>query len=159
MDFNKNSLKIDAAAVTERLCNTIRQQIRGQLHKTGAVIGGRGTGGVATAVGASGAGSGLTGAASCGIGLGAGGAGFARGVTVRWGGSTGTGGSSTTGRGGTMSSLMTVTGTTGDTSRRSRPNCRAHKARPCKATTLMVITIVRLGLDVARAEVMRGAEL
>lgn len=39
MDFNKNSLKIDAAAVTEQLCNTIRNQIRGQLHKTGAVIG------------------------------------------------------------------------------------------------------------------------
>jgi NAD+ synthase len=39
LDFNKNSLQIDAAAVTDKLCTIIRQQIRGQLHKTGAVIG------------------------------------------------------------------------------------------------------------------------
>ncbi len=39
MEFNKDSLKIDAAAVTEQLCNTIRNQIRTRLHKTGAVIG------------------------------------------------------------------------------------------------------------------------
>lgn len=32
-------MKIDAAAVTEQLCNTIRTQIRSRLHKTGAVIG------------------------------------------------------------------------------------------------------------------------
>ncbi len=39
MEFNKHSLDIDAAAVTDRLCNTIRTQIRSRLHKTGAVIG------------------------------------------------------------------------------------------------------------------------
>ena len=39
MDFNKDSLKIDAAVVTEQLCNTIRTQIRSRLHKTGAIIG------------------------------------------------------------------------------------------------------------------------
>ena len=39
MEFNKHSLEIDAAAVTEQLCNTIRTQIRSRLHRTGAVIG------------------------------------------------------------------------------------------------------------------------
>ena len=39
MEFNEDSLKIDAAAVTEHLCSTIRTQIRTRLHKTGAVIG------------------------------------------------------------------------------------------------------------------------
>lgn len=39
MEFDKNSLRIDAATVTEQLCNTIRTQIRSRLHKTGAVIG------------------------------------------------------------------------------------------------------------------------
>ena len=39
LEFNKDSLKIDAAAVTEQLCSTIRTQIRTRLHKTGAVIG------------------------------------------------------------------------------------------------------------------------
>lgn len=39
MEFNKDSLKIDAAAVTEQLCRTIRDQIRTRLHKTGAVVG------------------------------------------------------------------------------------------------------------------------
>lgn len=39
MEFDKNSLRIDAATVTEQLCTTIRTQIRSRLHKTGAVIG------------------------------------------------------------------------------------------------------------------------
>ncbi|PWB76162.1 NAD(+) synthase [candidate division GN15 bacterium] len=39
MEFTKDSLKIDAAAVTEQLCQTIRTQIRTRLHKTGAVVG------------------------------------------------------------------------------------------------------------------------
>lgn len=39
MEFNKHSLEIDAAAVTDHICQTIRTQIRSQLHKTGAVVG------------------------------------------------------------------------------------------------------------------------
>lgn len=39
MEFSKHVLDIDAAAVTEQLCQTIRSQVRSQLHKTGAVIG------------------------------------------------------------------------------------------------------------------------
>lgn len=39
MELTKDSLKLDAATVTEQLCRTIRDQIRGQLKKTGAVIG------------------------------------------------------------------------------------------------------------------------
>ncbi|MBI5266878.1 MAG: NAD(+) synthase [candidate division Zixibacteria bacterium] len=39
MEFNKHSLDIDAAAVTDELCHTIRDQIRSRLHRTGAVIG------------------------------------------------------------------------------------------------------------------------
>jgi len=39
LEFDKNSLRIDAATVTEQLCTTIRTQIRSRLHKTGAVIG------------------------------------------------------------------------------------------------------------------------
>ncbi len=39
MDFNKDSLKIDAAAVTDQLCNAIIEQLRTKLKKTGTVIG------------------------------------------------------------------------------------------------------------------------
>jgi NAD+ synthase len=39
LTFSKDSLKIDAAAVTEKLCKTMRQQFRKDLKKTGAVIG------------------------------------------------------------------------------------------------------------------------
>jgi NAD+ synthase len=39
LEFSKDSLKIDAAAVTDQLCRTIRDQIRTRLHKTGAVVG------------------------------------------------------------------------------------------------------------------------
>ncbi len=39
MKFDKNSLKIDAPAVSEKLAETIRKQIRSTMHKAGAVIG------------------------------------------------------------------------------------------------------------------------
>lgn len=39
MSFNKDSLRIDAAQVTEQICQAIRHQIRGQMKKSGAVIG------------------------------------------------------------------------------------------------------------------------
>nr|MBN2276808.1 NAD(+) synthase [candidate division Zixibacteria bacterium] len=39
LEFNKDSLKIDAAAVTEELCQTVLKQIRGTMKKGGAVIG------------------------------------------------------------------------------------------------------------------------
>ncbi|MEW6411025.1 MAG: NAD(+) synthase [Candidatus Zixiibacteriota bacterium] len=39
MKFDKNSLKIDAAAVSEQLAETIRTQIRSTLRKAGAVVG------------------------------------------------------------------------------------------------------------------------
>lgn len=39
MKFNKDSLVIDAAAVSDRLAHTIRQQIRGEMKKAGAVVG------------------------------------------------------------------------------------------------------------------------
>jgi NAD+ synthase len=39
LNFNKDSLKIDAARATEELCEKILKQIRGTLKKSGAVIG------------------------------------------------------------------------------------------------------------------------
>ena len=39
MKFHKDSLKIDAAKVSDELAATIRKQIRDPLHKTGAVVG------------------------------------------------------------------------------------------------------------------------
>lgn len=39
MDFNKESLKIDAEAVTESIIKAILKQIRGTLKKSGAVVG------------------------------------------------------------------------------------------------------------------------
>lgn len=39
VDFNKDSLKIDAKAVADHLCTSILEQIRGPLKKSGAVIG------------------------------------------------------------------------------------------------------------------------
>ena len=39
MKVDKNSLKIDAAAVSEQLAETIRTQIRSTLRKAGAVVG------------------------------------------------------------------------------------------------------------------------
>ncbi|MDH3890967.1 MAG: NAD(+) synthase [candidate division Zixibacteria bacterium] len=39
MEFNKDSLKIDAKAVVDEMCTTILEQIRGKLKKSGAVIG------------------------------------------------------------------------------------------------------------------------
>lgn len=39
MTFSKHSLYIDAAAVTEHICRTLRQQIRGILKRSGAVVG------------------------------------------------------------------------------------------------------------------------
>lgn len=39
MEFNKDSLKIDAAAVSGQLADTILKQIRGTLKKSGAVVG------------------------------------------------------------------------------------------------------------------------
>lgn len=39
MEFNKDSLRIDAGAVADRLSRTILKQIRGTLKKTGAVVG------------------------------------------------------------------------------------------------------------------------
>lgn len=39
MEFNKNSLQIDAEAVSSSLCDTILKQIRGTLKKSGAVVG------------------------------------------------------------------------------------------------------------------------
>ncbi len=39
MSFNKDSLKIDAARVSEELTTAIRNQVRGTLKKSGAVVG------------------------------------------------------------------------------------------------------------------------
>ncbi|MBD3404054.1 NAD(+) synthase [candidate division GN15 bacterium] len=39
MSFTKDSLKIDAAAVTEQICEQMRSQIRKDLKKTGAIVG------------------------------------------------------------------------------------------------------------------------
>ncbi|MEW5923930.1 MAG: NAD(+) synthase [Candidatus Zixiibacteriota bacterium] len=39
MEFNKNSLRIDAEQVAEDLCQTILKQVRGTLKKGGAVVG------------------------------------------------------------------------------------------------------------------------
>jgi NAD+ synthase len=39
LEFNKNSLRLDAEAVTNSLCDTILHQIRGTLKKSGAVVG------------------------------------------------------------------------------------------------------------------------
>jgi len=39
LEFNKNSLQIDAEAVSSSLCDTILKQIRGTLKKSGAVVG------------------------------------------------------------------------------------------------------------------------
>jgi len=39
VEFNKDSLKIDAAEVTDKLCRVIVDQIGGKLRKTGAVVG------------------------------------------------------------------------------------------------------------------------
>jgi len=39
VEFNKDSLKIDAKAVVDEMCTTILEQIRGKLKKSGAVIG------------------------------------------------------------------------------------------------------------------------
>lgn len=39
MEFNKDSLKIDAGAVSDRLSDTVLKQIRGTLKKSGAVVG------------------------------------------------------------------------------------------------------------------------
>ena len=39
MDFNKDSLKINAAKVTDEICDKIKTQIRRSLKKSGAVVG------------------------------------------------------------------------------------------------------------------------
>jgi NAD+ synthase len=39
MEFDRHALDLDTASTADRLCNWIREQLRGELKKTGAVVG------------------------------------------------------------------------------------------------------------------------
>lgn len=137
-----------------------------------------GAGAAAGAGGATGAGASATGASGCGrvrpVGALGAGLGSATAIGV-WGGAAcgrgagrggvegaGGAGGGSLGAGGAMNSLISSAGTTTSTARRNRPDCNAHSAATCSATTEPTMTALRLmppcaakrsGLDIKKGAV------